>query len=157
MEKKFYAITFSGAHHVISEETANNILQASNDDRVEFDDGSLVKVSQISEVMPSDKYEETFPQKVGSDMHQPYSDPLEVPQLSWDEIKALPGQGFDSIIDNASRDSIRRERNLKALLRGLHRAKDKFTRDGKQTPNIDLFIKKVQEKLNIKLNVVEKA
>ncbi len=149
MEKKYYAITMAGAHHQITEETANRILSANNQDLVELDKGEIIKVSTISEVLPYDAYKEQFPDKVSSDMHQPYSFGPDAVELSWDQIKELPGQGFDGLLDHAASEPDRAKRRLTAFLTGLKNAQKKMQAKGETTPSCDLFIKKTEEKLKL--------
>ncbi len=149
MAQRFYALTVNGAHHQISEETATKILQANNSDLVELDNGTITKVSVITEVMPEEEYKTQFPQKAQErGAFQPYSEP----GMSWEDIKQLSGSGFDGIINLAGKPTDRRRRNLEALLKGLRRAKQKLQGiDGAivATPNVDNFIKKIEEKLRL--------
>jgi hypothetical protein len=147
MEKRYFAITMAGAHHQITEETANRILSANNQDLVELDKGEIIKVSTISEVLPYDAYKEQFPDRAPADMHQPYSFGPDAVELSWDQIKELPGQGFDGLLEHAASEPDRAKKRLQAFLRGLNKAKEKVGAGGTPTPNIDQFIKLTEAKL----------
>lgn len=150
MEKRFYALTISGSHHEISEEVANNILQANNNDLVEFDDKSVVRVSTIVEVLPYDSYVEKYPDKVSKDMHQPYSVGPDAVSMTWDEIKNLPAQGFDGLLNHPQLDAKNHKSKLERFLQGLEAGRLKVIAKGGTTANVDKMIEKAKLKLNAK-------
>ena len=59
---KYYIITMSKAHHEITEEQKNSLM-ATKATQFELNDGSIVRLNTISEVLPEDKYYQTFPDK----------------------------------------------------------------------------------------------
>jgi hypothetical protein len=59
---RYYIITMSKSHHEITEEQ-KKLLMSTNATQFELKDGSIVKLNTISEVLPEDKYFQTFPDK----------------------------------------------------------------------------------------------
>lgn len=58
----YYIITMSKAHHKITEQQKNNLMRAEAS-QVELEDGSIVKINSIAEIIPENKYFQTFPDK----------------------------------------------------------------------------------------------
>lgn len=64
-------LTPNGTEHFISQPTAEALLAANNDDMVELDDGTQLKVSMATEIMPLDEYYKQHPDKQPSGAQQP--------------------------------------------------------------------------------------
>jgi hypothetical protein len=127
MEIEYVALTTSNSKHFISRTTADKIYQSSNEDMVEMENGTLVKVSTIAEIMPLSEYNKQHPAKFEENYNygQPYT--------------ALPaGRGYKGIIDLATDVS-----HILAIVKGLNKAKAKFNRP---TPQIEEFLKEAREK-----------
>jgi hypothetical protein len=122
METKYVAFTANGSKHYISELTASKIYALNNEDMAEMEDGTMVKVSTITAIMPIDEFEYQFPEKRTIDYHQPYT--------------VLPAIGFTGLISREKRLSA-----LEGMARGLKKAKDKLEKQGRTTFNIDALLK----------------
>jgi hypothetical protein len=77
-----YIITVQGNHYPITSDKEKKLQFASGSDMFMTQEGVQVKVSNIAEILPKQKYFETYPQKQ-TDAHQPYT---ETKTMSWDEI-----------------------------------------------------------------------
>lgn len=91
---KYFIITFSKAHHEITEEQKKNILQS---EASSFDvNGSIVMMNSISEIMDEVKYYNTFPDKrpeTTPDNFSKYEDVVKNQHVS-KRAKELMMQGF---------------------------------------------------------------
>lgn len=143
MDKKYFILTASGAHHQVGESTVTLIYEAQNNDMVELDDGTFVKVSVVTEIMPEYEYYNQFPDKKGGSTNygQPYSivpishSDIPARALSWEEIKQLPATGFTGVINSAKHLSV-----IEAMANGLKKAKAKLEAEGRTTKNIDSLL-----------------
>lgn len=68
-----YIITVQGSHYPITAEREKVLQTALNTDMFRTQEGVLIKVSNIVEVIPSTKYAELYPEKQSQTYGQPYS------------------------------------------------------------------------------------
>lgn len=59
---KYFIITMSKNHHEITQEQKESLMRV-DASQVELSDGSIVKINSISEILPEEKYYQTFPDK----------------------------------------------------------------------------------------------
>ena len=74
-------LTPNKTEHFISKETAEMLLAAANEDTVELDDGTQLKVSMATEIIPLDEYKKQFPEK----SHSYGMAPVQAVEFSLDE------------------------------------------------------------------------
>lgn len=137
-----YVLTYSGIHYPVTYDQFVVIANLRDGDKVELA-GNIIFKKNISDIATVEKYEEAFPNKFTRGAHQPYWNE-EREGLSWEEIKKLPGGGFNEVFNKAKYLS-----HLKALGRGLLAAQEKI-RNGNykiSTPQIDKFLATVEARI----------
>lgn len=128
-------LTPSGTHHKITSKTYEKIFSLGNDDFVQLDDGTVLKISMCTEILPIEEYEKQFPQKINLTTGQPYSFTPEN-----DPYKALPTRGIDGIIELAAE----KKPSLVSMANGLKRVIEKKKKNNLPTDNAEILLKKMR-------------
>lgn len=94
--KTHVIITFTKSHHFITQKQHDSLINMGQNAQI-IVDGNMIKTSNIAEIISTDKYYETYPEKRSTNYGQPYSE--------------VPGNVFTRASENG------RERFLKGLRR----------------------------------------
>ncbi len=69
----YYIITMSKVHHKITQEQKESLMSI-DASQVELEDGSVVKINSISDILPESKYYQTYPDKRPDETRNDFED-----------------------------------------------------------------------------------
>lgn len=93
----YFAITYTKVHHKLTQEQRDTIM-STDFDRMEMPDGSMLTNNNISDLLPEEKYYQTFPDKrpeeVRDDFQKNYGGYNQQIRKPTTRAKELMTQGF---------------------------------------------------------------
>lgn len=93
----YYAITYTKVHHKLSQVQRDHIM-SDDFDRLEMPDGSMLSNNNIADILPEDKYFQTYPDKRPEEERNTYNEVYAMFNTQirkpTDRAKKLMTQGF---------------------------------------------------------------
>lgn len=145
-ENTHAVILSTGTHHNINEFELEKFKIADLQDMVTLENGVLIKVSSVLEILPLSEYYEKYPDK------KPEPRFYENGQsYGWSEIKQLTGQGFEKIIKKAP------NLGLEAMARGLKKTIAARKAKGLSVDNAEKLLAQMRVRYSVKNSLKQMA